>query len=388
MSIFNRNNKMNSMKVKQVDSLLNVLRLPVGLIFTPENLETERKKFLESETYNPQFIYKGVRNSNEKVFAELLEVNEIEDVDPEISDFYLAVIQEKFLTHKMIEAVGKNEVITEISRNKYNRPSPVLFRNACRVLRGQISNYNVLDDKKTKGKEVMKYDEVVDAMNRVLRALGLHDWKAEKSKKIASGGARLAIKTKMVRIDEGIEKTKIELRKTIVHEIGTHLIRSLNGANSGVRLLEKPNLPVYLDAEEGLALYNEEKMGVMSASDLRRAAGFVWLLTIGENMSFRELFNAARAIFPQKLAFNMVYRVKRGLSDTSKPGLYYKDVVYFRGFRKVRKLVNDSPMYYEWLFAGKISIKQIAWVEEGLIPKPNIVPSKEMLERAFREAGI
>lgn len=387
MGIF-KNKIKNVMPVKEVDRLLGSLRLPVGLIFTPENLKEEMNRFFDSETYNPQFRYKGVKNSNEKAFEQLLKVEEVADVDPIISAFYLNVIQQKLLTDKMLNNVGNNSVVTEISLSKYRKPTPVLFRNACRVLRGMVSNYDIVDGKREKQAKVLEYDDVVRTMNKVLNLLGLSDWHTDKSKKIASGGARLAIKTKVVRIDPEIKKTPMELRKTIVHEIGTHLIRSLNGANSGVRLLEKPNLPIYLDAEEGLAMFNEEKMGVMSLSDLRRAAGFVWMLAIGENMTFRELFYAARALFPKKLAFNMTYRVKRGLGDTSKPGLYYKDVVYFRGFRKVRRFVEESPMFYDWLYAGKISLGQINWVEEGLIPKPKLVPTKEQFDKIFKEAGI
>ncbi len=129
-------------------------------------------------------------------------------------------------------------------------------------------------------------------------------------------------------------------------------------------------------------------MGLLTEKWLRNKAAMVYAISVGEEMSFRTLYNCLLGVLPKYSAFDVTYRVKRGLSDTSKPGLYTKDICYFRGFRKVLKKFETQPNLYTLLYAGKISFKQCEWVEEGLIPKPKIVPSKAVWNDIFKKAGI
>jgi hypothetical protein len=43
---------------------------------------------------------------------------------------------------------------------------------------------------------------------------------------------------------------------------------------------------------------------------------------------------------------------------------------------------------YEKFYAGKIDYKRTRWVDEGLLPKPKIVPTKEMWKEIFKKAGV
>ncbi|MDD4382269.1 MAG: hypothetical protein PHE21_02915, partial [Candidatus Dojkabacteria bacterium] len=63
MNIFSFGSK-KSMKLEEVTKLLDELKIPIALVFTPTNLESERKKFFESDTYNPVFQYRVVKNHN------------------------------------------------------------------------------------------------------------------------------------------------------------------------------------------------------------------------------------------------------------------------------------------------------------------------------------
>ena len=63
------------MSLKDITSLLNELRIPTALVFTPINLESEKKKFFNSEKYNPLFQYRIVKNSNKKIFEKLSAVS-------------------------------------------------------------------------------------------------------------------------------------------------------------------------------------------------------------------------------------------------------------------------------------------------------------------------
>ncbi len=129
-------------------------------------------------------------------------------------------------------------------------------------------------------------------------------------------------------------------------------------------------------------------MDLLTLGWLKEKAALTWAIYIGEKLTFRQLYNSVLGVLPPKSAFSVTYRVKRGLGDTSYPGIYCKDIVYFRGFRKVKKQLEKDKSIYEKLYAGKIDFKQCEWVDEGLIPKAGLVPSKELWKGIFKKAGI
>jgi hypothetical protein len=284
-------------------------------------------------------------------------------------------------------AVGDNESVTDISVHRYGKPSSKLFRNAARVLRGKMDGYHVVDKNIDRG-EILYYDDIVKVFNIAFKELGLDGWSVNKSINIAKNGVKLGIKKNEILVDPGIERTKFKLRKTLVHEVGTHALRSYYGLRSGFEALSNANIPEYLDVEEGLATWNENNMGLLSADWLKNKAALAWAIYIGEELSFRELYNALLGVLPKYAAFDVVFRVKRGLGDTHDSGMYYKDVVYFRGFRRVRKKLEEDPSLYNKLYAGKITFKQCEWVEDGLIPMPTNIPDKAKWLEIFKKAGI
>jgi hypothetical protein len=386
MVLFAKKDK-KKLTLEEVTSKLSGLKIPLSLVSTPVNLQQEKKKFFDSDTYNPRFKYRIVRNRNAEILKELLEVEEIVDVDPRISEFYVELIQDKKLANDLMHAVGQNDLFTELSMKKFVMPRDRLFRNACMVLRGNYKNYNVVDTTKLKKVEGLSYNEISDVFKAVFEELGLDEWGVEKSKNISSNGVKTAIKKQRVYLDPNIKKTPLEVKKTVVHEI-THVLRAYNGERSGFKALGKPNLNTYLDIEEGLAMWNEENLGYLKDSDLKERASVVYALYIGKDLSFRHLYNILRSVCLRNQAFKVAYLVKRGLGDTALPGLSVKPVVYFRGFRRMRnKLASDASLYNK-LYAGKIDFKQTVWVDEGLIKGASIVPTVKNFENAFKKAGI
>jgi len=387
MNIFFKRTK-KTMKVEEVTKLLGELKIPIALVFTPINLDSEKKKFFASDTYEPQFQYRIVKNRNEEILKKLSGVKEISDVDPRISNFYIDLIDSKREASDLMHAVGNNEAVTDISVARYGKPSTKLFRNSARVLRGKYGKYNLAKEGKEKDPEILGYDRIVSVFNVVFRELGLEGWSVNKSLNIAKNGVKVGVKRKEVLVDGNISKSKFQLRKTLVHEVGTHALRSYYGLRSGFEAISKPNLASYLDIEEGLASWNENNMGLLPEKSLKNKAGLAWAIYVGEELSFRQLYNVLLGNFSKLGAFDIVYRVKRGLSDTSYPGIYAKDVVYFRGFRKVMKKLEEDPTLYQKVYSGKISFKQCEWVEEGLIPKAGKIPTKNDWMEIFRKAGI
>jgi len=375
------------MTLKEVTELLREFRIPISLVFTPINLEKEKSKFFNSNVYNPQFEYRVVKNKNDKIFKELSSIRVISDVDPRISDFYIALIEEKGRASDLMHAVGNNDLVTEISIERYKFPSTILFKNAAKVLKGYTRNYTLVEY--PQNQRMLDYDEIERVFSGVFSELGLKEWSINESINIAKQGVKVGVKNKEVLVYKDITRTPFKLRKTIVHEVGTHVLRAHNGERTGFEALSKPNLSSYLDIEEGLAMWNEMNMGLLTERWLKNRATLVWAMYLGKGMSFRELYNVVLGVLPKKTAFDTVYRVKRGLGDTSYPGIYTKDSVYYRGLRRVMKRLQKEPRLYHELYAGKIDFKQCVWVEEGLIRKPSIMPpTKEEWDRIFTKVGI
>lgn len=376
------------MKLEEVTNILSKLRLPTGLVFTPTNLKEEKRKFFESDTYEPQFTYRIVKNKNSEILKSLSSLKEIVDVDPRISSFYIELIEAKKDSNDLMYAVGHNELVTDISTKKYGKTTPSLFRNASRVLRGKVDGYNLVQYPKVRKEDILKYDGIVDVFNTAFNMLDLKDWSVTKSLNIARNSVKIGVKRKEVLVDGEIERSRFKLRKTLVHEVGTHVLRSVNGFKSGFDALGNANLPSYLDVEEGLATWNESQMNLLTLGWLKRKAALTWGIYVGEELTFRQLYNCVLGVLPKSSAFSVVYRVKRGLGDTSCPGVYTKDIVYFRGFRKVKSKLEKDKSLYEKLYAGKIDFKQCEWVDEGLISKAERVPNKELWDNIFRKSGI
>jgi hypothetical protein len=287
-----------------------------------------------------------------------------------------------------MHSVGNNDLVTELSLRKYRAPSAKLFRNSARVLRGKLDKYDVRINKKIDRGEKLNYEQIENAFKVVFDNLGLEGWSIAPSKKISKNGIKVGIKRKQILVDPNITRSEFKLKKTIIHEVGTHVLRSLNGFETGFPALGNANLASYLDIEEGLATWNEESMGYLTDRWLKKKAGMTWAIYVGERMSFRQLYNALSGNFLKYSSWDIAYRIKRGLGDTSYPGVYGKDVVYFRGFRKVKRLLDKDPTLYEKFYAGKIDYKRARWVDEGLLPKPKIVPSKELWKDIFKKAGL
>ena len=79
--------------------------------------------------------------------------------------------------------------------------------------------------------------------------------------------------------------------------------------------------------------------------------------------------------FKDSNAVHSVFKIKRGFVDTSKPGAFTKDALYFKGYKKVLKYFKEGGSMKD-LYYGKYDlddidlIKQIPELREAkLLPK-------------------
>ncbi len=372
--IFSRSKK--TISYDEVTGLLDGLKLPLILETNPINFHAEKEKFLSKSTYSPEFRYKNrSRPNNKDIFKQLQSIERVEGVDLRVSEFLIKLIEDRSITESLLQNVGENVEFTKLSKKKFPKVKHKNFIRATKVLKGyykksfDVSEYSLQGD---------KYDanQIREVVKKVLEHYELSGWKVLLRK---SGSNNIKVGSN-ISIGKFSTKSKNSLKKSLVHEIGTHIFRAHNGLNSGVKLLGKPNLRSYLSVEEGLAIYNEMKMGLLNYSQLKIRALQYFACAVGEDLTFRELFNVLLAHTSKESAFEVAFRVKKGLGDVNMPGVFTKDVVYWDGLLKVKRRLKKRPSDYSKLYAGKISFKQLKWVDEGLIEKPKLILDKDFLD--------
>ena len=177
---------------------------------------------------------------------------------------------------------------------------------------------------------------------------------------------------KLLAVKEGAKFTEEEYVKLKVHEVGVHIGRFVNGERQPLEIF-KFGFVHYLEAEEGLATYAEERAGVLSPQVLRRYAGRVLASRYTLTMSFHEVYTELRRHFPEHEAYAIAERVKRGVVDTGVPGGYTKDQIYLSGYLKVREISEDDLCL---LFVGKVGLEDLPkvrrWVEQGMLTVPDL----------------
>ena len=159
--------------------------------------------------------------------------------------------------------------------------------------------------------------------------------------------------------------TASRIRGLIAHEIGTHVVRKMNGENSRLKLLGS-GLYQYEQGEEGLATYREQ-----SAMSLHGYAGLEAYLAIGLAKGFDggglKNFAQVHAILTdyyqvmekttdthaKELAWNRCVRIFRGTSGTIPGVVFSKDIIYRHGNIRHWEAVQNNDLAEINIDSGK-----------------------------------
>ena len=336
-------------------SIMRLIKFPEWT--TPENDTEEKKRFFKSyassRVYNPQYNYKKPK-SLKRIREMSLELKNI------LSEkLYLGIIRRILLKIEFIESIGDDDkqVFTD------GHPDPAMVALAKATIpkqKGRMQKRNISSkDAKTSFLEYLK-------------GYGLRDWKVRiKRKMIAKANVDTSKKT--LHIAER-NYSLHEINNLISHEIEVHVIRAVNGYRQKSAIFASGTND-YLRTEEGLAIMMEQLTGNYNPQRFRFFAARIIAADMALSKSFYEIFDVLhrRYHLSKNNAYIITKRVKRSLKDTSKPGGYIKDHVYFEGFHMIKSFMQSGGDIRP-LFAGKISLKDLALVKRGVLKKPVIIP--------------
>lgn len=316
----------------------------------PTNVEKEKAKFFKINDYNPQFEYAPYRENLELIKKRLRTMKPGRSV---IGKIFTEKKNSFIVKADLLQNRGE-ESFTDYSINLYGKPDKELVKYAKKLL--------IL--KKPRRRSTMTSKQVVKKMRKAFLKYGVN-WKVREKDMVSK--AAVMGSEKELRIKKNEKFSPEIVKRLIVHEIGTHIMRIENGSEQPYRIF-RYGFPGYLETEEGLAVVNEELNNCLHNRTLRVYAGRVLAIDKALQSSFRETYNYMKKHFDKQLAFRLTLRAKRGLADTSQPGACTKDLVYLKGYVDIKKYIQKGGEL-DKLYYGKIGLQHIELMDKipGLI---------------------
>jgi uncharacterized protein (TIGR02421 family) len=344
---------------KETDNELNNVSKKISFFaINPNNEQAEKKKFFKSKTYEPQLLYNPYKENIEQLQEELKEIN------PDNSEIGKLLKQSRNIYYSMLNMIKYrgDSRFTKYSILVYGIPDKELIRKAKYMLK-------TLKVKRTK--ENLTSKQVISRMRYAFMKYGFK-WGIKERDMAASAAVKNTEKELLIKRDGKFSKKF--LKRLIVHEIGTHIVRYENGSYQPYKIFMR-GLPNYLMTEEGLAVVNEEMNGCLDNTILKRYASRVVAVDMATKYGFRKVYNHLRKYLDKDLAWRTTIRVKRGLEDTSKPGGCTKDYAYLRGYFAVKKFIEDGGDIQK-LYYGKIGIQHVDMLKriDDLV-EPKLLPA-------------
>ncbi|MDY6770098.1 MAG: DUF1704 domain-containing protein [Candidatus Nanohaloarchaea archaeon] len=346
---------MDADTVAELDGLLDLFHY-----IQPVNSDEERERFLDAveagERYDPSYTYRAFEDGD--TARELLDA--VEDAAGTALEERLAAgLRGRF---EMMTAIGTGR-ITERSAAHYGEPGEELVAAARAAF---TESGGGKQDAAVDGAQLKEaFDALFDEID-VSYSCRTTDVDIIRN---SSGERRI-----LVPADKTYSVSAA--RRLLVHE-STHSVRTVNGGATGQLPLQYGTAG-YETAEEGLATFNEAEMDVFGETRPRITARVIAVAAADEG--FHDLFDRMRELgLDRRTAFIRAYRVKRGLQDTSRPGGFIKDHIYFQGYRRL----EQTPELADALYVGKTGFDDAGRVdaEPGISRAEHLAACEQVADR-------
>lgn len=341
------------------DVVNEVVADTVASSITPDDLGSEEIRGIDVE--NPKFEYVDQEDftSMRRELAEFeRELDEVE-ASEKVKEMYRDTIQEGMALIDIAENLGDPEAVQEASRIIYGEPSESTIEWAEDVLQEEepAEDLRYTDERFTT-------TDMEDSLEKTLDLFEMDEWGVETKEK---GSMKVNAADQKISVPEGEGFTENRVMRLLVHEIGTHGLRSVNGRQQEFGIMES-GTGYYHHAAEGIAFFLEEATGLSNPDNKRKYAARVKSVeSVMNDNDFTTTYTMNREFgFDHEKAWRISMRAHRG-------GGFIKDHVYAEGFRKVEAYLKDSDEIdnadgvekfvakdgnLEDLMAGKISIEQ------------------------------
>ena len=315
---------------KRIIKIQSKLNLGTSIL-TPINLLSERENFFNSDSYNPVFTYQAskIEVTDDEIEDLISEINQLV-IETELKAYFLNVLTKTKILKKAILAIGTDN-FAAFSNQLFNISQADIDRH--------LDMVPDLEFKKIDHQQLMQAAEIKAHFEKIiLEVYGLDQVKILLDE---YNPFTVRVSNKKVVIGRSIKRFSGNVERLTVHELESHVLRRQS-------LLQTKNIFHRICAfdqsilfSEGLAVYNEVTTGAITETAMNT---YLHRLQAVDkiNLSFREIYTYLVNFMNQKIAFVMTYRVKRGMSDTSKPGGYKKDAYYLMGYFRVKEFIDKG----------------------------------------------
>lgn len=334
-----------------------------------EERERVMKAYTDGQAYNPQFTYTSPPEFPLREIRAF--IRELQPENHPIEQLYEEKARNALLEIKAVKTHSP-AVITGGTCLEYGLPDHSLLDEAHIILEGATEP----EEPTATSSALISAEKAAIQMQDILERAEIHGWKAVAYAPM-NADALVNRLDKELRLRQGAKFPPGTLQRLLMHEIGVHILRYANGDRQKIQLF-KTGFPSYFATEEGLAVYWEEKAGLLETKTLRKYAGRVVAAHLALSNSFWDVFNTLVPFLGTDMAFNITVRAKRGFTDTSQPGAHTKDIVYLRDYLQVKEYLQENSEDLTLLFTGKIGLQHIPLVK-SLIEKdwahlPDLLP--------------
>ncbi len=338
----------------QIDSKIKLL-----YHLRPINLEEEREKFLENPNKNPEFQYPELKFNSIDLVNEL---NKIETDNTTAGLLFEDKKQEISQKIELLESINE-ERFTEISKILFKSPNNEEVKKVEELLR-KISY--------KEEEKIYSSEDAKEKFEKVFDKYNLKNWEVKIKENMVADC--VAGKNNKLFINAGISFSRERIESLIVHEIETHILTAENGKKQPFELFNR-GFANYLITQEGMAMYNVEKQRKIPFENNYKALANVLAIHTGLNSSFIDIFKKLIGFnIPKEQAFRSALKAKRGFQDTSKKGAFTKDYLYYKGYKEIKKFVENGGNIKD-LYIGKINLNDLDKIKKikGVI-EPEILP--------------
>lgn len=349
---------------KLIDQSLISLDKKIKLLYhlKPENLEEEKAKFIADQNYNPQFIYPELKFNPLELEEELSKIKPDQSPLGQIFQKKKKEISQKI---HLLESIGDHN-FTENSIKLFSEPNQSEINEVKKLLEHYTPEI----------KPEETYHDAVYAKKKFEEAFlkyGLTEWKVKLKDSLVADC--IAGKSNRLFIRSDAKFTASRIKALIVHEIETHIITAANGSAQAYESLNR-GLSNYLVTQEGMAMYNVEQQMQQPFTNNVGALSHVLAVHYAKTHSFAATYKYLTQTYsiPPKRALKSTIKVKRGLVDTSEPGCFTKDIVYYKGYKQVQEFIENGGKMKD-LYLGKINLKDLEIIKKiPQIKEARIVP--------------
>jgi uncharacterized protein (TIGR02421 family) len=356
--------------IRDIDTRLHELVSPIDILtaVSPLNYREQKQFFLQHQySKEPGFVYRSRDIDSFTLKRNLFSLPLEKIVDDDLRQLYLDVVDSYIDKVDQYKSIGNDEFLYD-SLRYYGEPSDKDIRNANFILHLPEQDKN--DD--AQNNEALLNAE---AIKSVLTEFADHEGYQYQLKIDDNMIAKALVSGATVKINSAAEMSKIETMALAHHELGVHLVTTLNARNQPLRILSLGS-PVNTMTQEGLAILSEYLAGYMTVKRLKILALRVLAVeSLIKDKSFRSTFMLLKEGYQldDDTAFTITARVYRG-------GGLTKDYLYLQGFHQMLN-AHETAADFSHLLAGKISLDHLPIITR-LINK-GILSTPERITPAF-----